>query len=152
MSTPDDLLQPSLAGVEQGTRKIYSTTVGYVSAFFGGPIAGALVATVNSWRLGRMRRDWPLPFGTLVVAALALLPAPLGFFEQLLGWLGEPALRFAWRLAGLAVFGISYLLHRRYHRGMAVMGVEAPSGWLLGILAIVVGIAPLVLMLSGVGQ
>jgi hypothetical protein len=150
VNTSDDLLQPSLAGMEHGTRKIYSTTVGYISSFFGGPIAGALVAAVNSWRLGRMRRDWPLTLGTLVVAAAVLLPAPLGIFEHMLAWLGESGLRFAWRLAGLAVFGVSYLLHRRYHRGMAVMGVAAPSGWLLGILAIVLGTVPLALALSGV--
>ncbi len=149
MSTPDDLLQPSLADTPHGTRKIYSTTVGYIAAFFGGPVAGAIIATVNSWRLGRMRSDWPLPLGTLVVVALALLPAPLGLFEQLRGWLGEAGLCLAWRVAGIAVFGISYLMHRNYHRGMAVMGVAAPSGWLLGILAIVAGAAPLVFALSG---
>jgi hypothetical protein len=148
MGVPEHLLRPSLSGTGGRGRKLYSTTVGYIAAFFGGPLAAVVIALVNSHRLGRQSREWPLALGALLLSAVVVLPAPWGLLDWALLRLEESGLKLAWRVLGLGVFAASYLLHRKYHRSMEVMGVKAPSGWLLGITAIVLGQVPLVVSLS----
>jgi hypothetical protein len=142
MQDRNELLQPSLGSDASPASSIYSATTGYVAAFFGGPIGGAAVALTNSWRLKRLGKDWPL---ALVAIALTVGTA---WWEQRAGglaWLdshfGRSGQRFAVRIVGLAMFGIIYLIHRRYYRNMVMMGIKPPAGWGVGIAAVIVGMA-----------
>lgn len=150
MRSNDDLLQPSLER-SGSARSIYSSTVGYLSGFIGGPVAAVIVAMVNSHRLGRLGMDWYLAVLGLALAVLVLAPAPWGFALQMADSFGASGARIAYRIAGLAVFGVFYLVHARYHRNMEIVGIKAPSGWILGIVATLAGVLSAVL-LSALGQ
>ena len=138
----DDLLQPSLGSEAGRETSIYSTTTGYMSAFFGGPLATAGIALMNSYRLKRLGTDWPLG-----LAALALTLGILwwevrgGGQEWLIAHLGRKGPSLVTSFAGLATFGVIYAVHRKYYRNMELIGLKAPSGWLPGIAAIVLGAA-----------
>ena len=142
MDPNSELLRPSLGSHDSPATAIYSVRTGYLSAFFGGPLAAAAVALVNAHRLKRLRTDWP-------VAALAVLTSlALAWWEIRAGgrsWLdsrlGSGGSVFAVRITGLAVFGVVYVMHRMYYRGMAVMGVKAPHGLALGLGLAIAGIA-----------
>lgn len=140
MSQDNDLLSPSLSPSRGGRRSIYSATVGYVAGFFGGPVSAAVVAMVNSYRLQRVRADWPLAVLAVVLAGLLAGPDSWGISNRIADAMGDNAARFVWRLGGLLIFAAFYWAHRAYYRSMSVMGIEPPSGWLLGIGAIVAGI------------
>jgi hypothetical protein len=138
----NELLKPSLGSEASAATSIYSTTTGYLAAFFGGPIGGAAIALTNSWRLKRLGKDWPL---ALVAIALTV---GMAWWEQRAGglaWLtkqlGSSGPRFAVRVVGLAMFAVIYLIHRRYYRNMDMMGITAPKGYAPGIAAIIAGIA-----------
>ncbi len=142
MSDHDNLLRPSLSGTNVPANAIYSATTGYVVAFLGGPVAAAAIALTNSWRLRRLARDWPV-----ALLALALLHAMLwwqlrqGGYEWLtqhLGSTGPQALR---SVVSLLFFCGIYLLHYRSYRSMRLLGLKAPSGWVPGLIAIVIGVA-----------
>ena len=142
MPDVNELLRPSLGSEASPATSIYSTTVGYIAAFFGGPIGGTAIALTNSWRLKRLGKDWPL--GVIAVA----LTGGMAWWEQRAGginWLnahfGSGGQRFAVRVVGLAMFAVIYLIHRRYYRSMDMMGIKPPSGWIPGIAATVGGIA-----------
>jgi hypothetical protein len=140
--TDNDLLRPSLSGADAHATSIYSATTGYVSAFIGGPIGAAVVAMVNSWRLNRLAQDWPM--GLLAV----LLTATLLYWETHIGgsaWLnahfGRSGASMILRVLGIAYFVCIYGLHYKSYRNMSLLGIEPPSGWVLGIVAIAIGTA-----------
>ena len=142
MADRNELLQPSLGSEASAATSIYSTTTGYLAAFFGGPLGGAAIALTNSWRLKRLGKDWPL-----ALVALALTGG-MAWWEQRAGglaWLtshfGSSGQRFAVRVVGIAMFAVIYLIHRRYYRNMEMLGITSPSGWIPGIAAILGGIA-----------
>lgn len=140
MSLPEDLLKPTLGGAASGGARLHSAATGYLASFFGGPVAGAIVALANSRRLGRMRQDWPLLPGALLVEGLLqmwLLRGGARLMEAALGQVGPVLMN---RVVGLLFFGAIYLLHKRYYRGARVMGLGAANGILIGILAIATGI------------
>jgi hypothetical protein len=141
MNDPDDLLRPSLSGTNAQATAIYSATTGYVAAFLGGPVGGAVIAMMNSWRLRRLSKDWPI-----ALLAVALLYAMLHWEYQQGGndWLtrhlgssGPSALR---SVVSLLFFCGIYLLHYKSYRSMQLLGLKAPSGWVPGIVAVVIGI------------
>lgn len=113
--------------------------MGYLASFFGGPVAGAIVALANASRLKRLRRDWFLLPTALLVEILYLL----WLRRDGAGWIEGMDLSptVPWRLLGLLFFAAIYFLHRRYYRSMEVLGIKAASGWVVGILALVAGIA-----------
>ena len=121
---------------------IYSATTGYVAAFIGGPVAGAVIALINSWRLRRLSKDWPL-----ALLALAILHTMLfweyrdGGNEWLTRYLGDSGPRVLRSVVSLLFFCGIYLLHYKSYRSMQVLGIKAPPGWIPGIVAIVIGIA-----------
>ncbi len=138
----NDLLQPSLSASDATGVSIYSTAAGYIVSYFGGPLAAAIIALLNSFHLGRLHKDWP--FG-----ALALLAVP-GYFKWLqVGggqrWLsaviGQWSIPYVYRLMGVLFFGLAYLMHRRYYRSMALIGVPARPGWIPGVGAVMAGMA-----------
>lgn len=142
MPTHDpNLLAPSLTGTG-ATPALYSAGTGYLSAFFGGPLAGAVIALLNARRLGRLTRD-----GWLAGLALAVTVAFVWWLERaggealLVRALGSNGPRLGLRIAGLAFFGLAYLTHRRYYRSAQILGMPAPAGWIPGILAVVAGVA-----------
>ncbi|HKE45115.1 MAG TPA: hypothetical protein VKB41_11330 [Steroidobacteraceae bacterium] len=136
----NELLQPSLDSDKGAATSIYSTTTGYMAAFFGGPLGGAVIALLNSHRLRRLAVDWPLG-----VVALAITTGTLwwevrsGGTRWLVENLGPSGPRVAVRIMGLAMFGIVYLAHGKYYRNMSLFGLKPPSGWVPGIAAIVGG-------------
>jgi hypothetical protein len=140
MNDRDELLRPSLGSETSPETSIYSATTGFLAAFFGGPLAGAIVAMVNAWRLKRLASDWPL-----AVAAIALTVGLVWWEERGGGaqWLfdvaGRSGVEIALRVAGLAFFSVVYAIHRSYYRSMELFAVEPPSGWALGVGAIVAG-------------
>jgi hypothetical protein len=140
MNDQDDLLRPSLSGTKVPATAIYSATTGYVAAFLGGPVAAAVVAMINSWRLRRLSKDWPL-----ALLAVALLYAMLRWefrqggnewLTQHLGSSGPQALR---SVVSLLFFCGIYLLHYRSYRSTQLLGLKAPSGWVPGIIAVIIG-------------
>jgi hypothetical protein len=140
MNDHDDLLKPSLSGTNAQATAIYSATTGYVAAFLGGPVAAATIAMLNSWRLRRLSKDWPL-----ALLAVALLYAMLsweyqkGGDEWLTRYLGSSGPRALRSVVSLVFFCGIYLLHHRSYRSMQLLGVKAPSGWVPGIIAVILG-------------
>ena len=59
MDRDSDLLRPSLTTDRSPAAAIYSVRTGFLTAFFGGPIGGATIALLNSYRLKRLAVDWP---------------------------------------------------------------------------------------------
>ncbi len=141
MNDHDDLLRPSLSGTNAQATAIYSATTGYVVAFLGGPVAAAIIALLNSWRLRRLSKDWPL-----ALLAVAVLYAMLSWEYQkggnawLTQYLGSSGPRVLQSAVSLLFFCGIYLLHYRSYRSMQVLGLKAPSGWVPGIIAVVVGV------------
>jgi hypothetical protein len=134
------LLEPTLSGESTQTPAIHSATTGYLAAFLGGPIGGALVALENARRLRRLSSDWWLgAVGVASTAALMWWERRAGGLEWLVARFGSGGPRFGLRILGLAFFALAYLVHRRYYRNMAFYGIPAPSGWILGFAAIVIG-------------
>jgi hypothetical protein len=141
MMDPDsDLLRPSLTAGRNPAAAIYSIRTGFLSAFFGGPIAGAAIALLNAYRLKRLTMDWPI--GLIAIAFSAIL----GWFETHGGWhrldasFGQGSDIYATRIINLMFFGIVYAFHRTYYKSMAVLAIESPNGLLVGIGAIILGL------------
>jgi hypothetical protein len=139
------LLEPSLASDEQGVQVPYSARAGFMVAFFGGVFAIVIFSALNAKRLGRMRQDLVphILVGLLMFAAVsgvAYLDAQgvrFAIFE-LLGD-AERGKRYFFRLVALGLFGLSYLLHRRYYRSADLMVTSFPNPWPWGIGSAVIG-------------
>lgn len=139
-----DLLQPSLQGPRLG-KAPYSQTVGFVCAFFGGPLAVLIFGGVNAWRLGRWPGDlrWLLPGALLWIGFEALLllhPAGKDLVALLQPWFGQRSAELLMRALALAFFaGTALWLHRREHRMADLLGLDRPSGWTAGLLMLLLG-------------
>jgi hypothetical protein len=139
--TDNDLLQPSLSGSDVPATSIYSATTGYVAAFVGGPIGGAVVAMVNSWRLKRLSKDWPMALlAVLLTWTLLHWETRMGGNGWLVEHLGRSGPRMLLRVVALVYFVGIYGLHYKSYRNMALLGIVPPSGWVLGAAAIVIGL------------
>ncbi|HEY2782033.1 MAG TPA: hypothetical protein VGI90_14725 [Steroidobacteraceae bacterium] len=141
METRDNLLQATLGHDDSPATSIYSVRTGYLSSFFGGPLAGATVALANAYRLKRLGTDWPI--GLLALAATI---GPMwwwihGGAKWLADYAGRDAQSVAFRVLGLGFFALVYGWHRRYYRNMAFFGLKPPSGWPIGIAAVIGGLA-----------
>jgi hypothetical protein len=137
MGTPEDLLEPTLGHRASPATSIYSAQTGYVVSFLGGPLAGATIALANAYRLKRLRTDWPL-----ALLAIAATVGPMWWwFRGGAHWIaahaGGDAGAVAFRALGLGFFALVYGWHRQYYRNMAFLGLPPPSGWLMGIAAVV---------------
>ena len=140
--TDNDLLQPSLSGSDVPATSIYSATTGYVAAFVGGPIGGAVVAMVNAWRLNRVSKDWPMALlAVLITWTLLYWETRMGGNGWLVEHLGASGPRMLLRVLALAYFVGIYGLHYKSYRNMALLGIVPPSGWVLGVVGIVIGLA-----------
>jgi hypothetical protein len=135
-----ELLRPSLTGGRGAPAAIYSVRTGFLASFFGGPIAGVLVALSNSHRLRRLSLEAPILLLTLVTTLAVRWWIILKGRHWLDGLLGKGSLSYVIQLLGLAFFGVAYSLHRPYYRSMSLLGLQVPNGLGLGLAAIGLGI------------
>jgi hypothetical protein len=145
----NDLLQPSIGRVDSPQRAIYSATAGYLTAFFGGPFAAIGMAGLNAWRLGRLRTDALALAGgiALAVGLVAFLLRPELFGYQELEFAARDV-RIASRVLALLLFGAYWLMHRRYYRGMQILGLEPPRPWPAAIACVAVNFAAMMLLVK----
>lgn len=140
-----DLLRPSLSPSNRIERAPYSLQVGFLSAFFGGPLAAVGMSMLNSWRMGTLQRD------AILLGAMGLLGAGLvgllavgsaegaAWLVTLERWFGRNAGSYLERLGGLLLFAGEAALHRREQRAADLFGLPRPNGWIVGIAFIVGG-------------
>jgi hypothetical protein len=157
----DDLLKPTLSGEGSG-KSLYSARALFFTGFFGGPVAVIFLSALNSKKLNRLRND--------IIFYLMAIIVLFAFFHDVIGvpenaegfrWLGElrrtnPVLRYGPRVLGLIFWALSYGLHRKFHKAMALLDLPPLPPWGAGILCsiiggiIQVGIVFLVLSIRGV--
>jgi hypothetical protein len=141
MNTREDLLKPSLGQSDSPANSIYSARTGYIASFFGGPLGGAIIALANAYRLKRLKVDWPIG-----VLALAVTIGPIGWWmrggaQWAAAYGGRDAAQVGFRVVGLGFFAVVYAWHRRYYRNMTLFGIKPPTGTLIGLVAVVAGLA-----------
>lgn len=143
--TVDHLLRPSLAA-RAPAEPIYSVRASFLTAFFGGLFAAAVIGGLNARRAGRLQKDlWILVVASVAWAA-AMVWAGHGMAAGTLpSWLdfgGSPqrGVRYTGRFLGMALFGIVYLRHRQIYRALALVGEEAPNPWRAALTSIGLGI------------
>ncbi len=140
MIQDSELLRPSLTADLDTPRPIYSVRTAFLSSFFGGPVAGAIIALLNSHRLRRLKTDWPI--AVLAVGSSALLQWTMTrhLWGPVNAMLGAGSARYGYELLSLAFSGVVYALHRPYYRSMSLLGLSVPNGTAVGVAAIVCGI------------
>jgi hypothetical protein len=114
----DDLLRPTLSAYSRPPA-LYHKTGFALAAFFGGPVGAAVYSLANTGRLSRLKQDAP----TIVIVTASALLIPMMLLRGL----------------GLACFGATYFLHRRFFRAARVSGVKTLPSWPVGIAALVTG-------------
>lgn len=127
-----DLLQPSI-GAAAPAHPIYSQTALFVPAFFGGPVAAAVVFGINAARLRRLPQD----AGWIAAGVLLVLLVPW----LALRWDAQPYLRYLVRGAGVLAALAYAWRHRPHYRAQELFGVNSPSGWGVGFAALLAGMA-----------
>jgi hypothetical protein len=135
-----ELLTPSLSADTRVPQAIYSAGTGFLASFLGGPMAGAVIALVNSQRLQRLRTDWPIALLALAITVLIRLSVVDHFWDWLDPLLGRGSISFVYQLVGMVLFGAIYALHKPYYRSMSLFGLKTPNGIVPGLLAIAVGL------------
>lgn len=133
----EELLTPSLTSGRP--EPIFSAGALVATAFFGGPLAVALLGAENSRRLGRLRRDGLMILGFVLLGAASFLAAlylwPPGDERSM-----SRNARIAVRVVAFGLVGCFYLLHRGPYRAMQATGTEPPSPWGPAVAAIFAGI------------
>jgi hypothetical protein len=76
-------------------------------------------------------------FGVVLALGLFWWQIRLGGNEWLVSVVGRGA-RLADEVAGVAYFLVALFVHRPFYRHMALAGIDSPSGWRVGIMAVVV--------------
>lgn len=141
MIQDSELLRPSLTADVDPRRPIYSVRTGFLSSFFGGPVAGASIALLNSQRLRRLKTDWPIAVLALVSSGLLQWSIARHGWRWLNGLMGDSSSNYVYQLLSLAFSGVVYAIHRPYYRSMMLLGLKAPNGTVVGVAAIAFGIA-----------
>lgn len=140
MESRESLLQSTLGQADTPATWIYSARTGYLSSFFGGPLAGAAIALVNAYRLKRLAKDWPIGLLAAAETIGALWWWRHGGESWVVELVGRDAQQILFRILGLGFFFLVYGWHREYYRNMAVLGIKPESGAYLGIAAVVGGL------------
>jgi hypothetical protein len=151
-----DLLKPSLSP-EAGRpfAAPYSTTSGFVAAFFGGPFGALVAAGMNVHRLRRWRQDavWFAAGLLLAFAWVWLLPQAPAYPAWRSGVaevLGRNGWHYVERALSLALFLVACARHRQIERAADLFGLPRPNGWIGGIAATVAGFVLHVLVAAAV--
>ncbi|MGE5689150.1 MAG: hypothetical protein ACM33B_01205 [Pseudomonadota bacterium] len=130
----DELLSPSLGGYVAPKERPWHTGSIFYVAFFGGILAGAVLAWINAGRLPVSRRR---RLAVPVLGALGLLATILAAlaFDLSRG----DAIRFATRIVGVAGFVAIYWLLKPAERVYVTFGPDDDEAfeslWLPGVLA-----------------
>ena len=133
-----DLLRPTLTDSDR-LRPIYSARTGFLTSFFGGPMAGAIVTGVNAYRLGRLSKDgWLVALGVSAAVAVLWWLIRLDGQDWLRTTIGRNGPRLVNNVAGSAFFSISYLVHRPFYRTMEFAGITPPNGWVVGLASVLI--------------
>jgi hypothetical protein len=140
MDHNSDLLRPSLSADHNPSAAIYSLRTEFLTSFFGGPIAGAAIALLNSYRLKRLSVDWPIGLIAIAFSTLLAWLATHGGWHWLDAALGRGSGSIGARVINLVFFTIVYAFHRTYFKSMSVLGIAAPNGLAVGIGAIILGL------------
>lgn len=140
MDHNSDLLRPSLSADHNPSAAIYTIRTAFLTTFIGGPIAGAAIALLNSYRLKRLTADWPLVLVAMALSALLAWMATHGGWHWLDAALGRGSGSIGARVINLVYFAIVYAVHRTYFKSMSVLGITAPNGLPVGIGAIILGL------------
>lgn len=153
----EGLLQPSLDVEARPVAAPYSVQATFFTGFFGGPFAAIALLAVNSLRLRRQGRDWPV-LGVCLLGAIFVgwvLHGPSPAFTFIRDWLssvlGPSSVRYAYRLVALLIVGVGYLMHRREQRNAEIFGLTRPNGWVAGLLCIAGGLALLGILMVAMG-
>jgi hypothetical protein len=139
----EHLLRPSLANTSTAAT-LYSPCSSFLLGFFMGPLPLILYSALNSLRLKRA--------GDMVAYAIALTafgaliyasfmdprPAALVWINAQLG--AGASMRGAARILAIVLWGCFYLMHRKEHRSVELLG-ERPSPWIAAISCAVAGSA-----------
>lgn len=153
----EDLLQPTLGADARPAAAPYSVQATFFTGFFGGPFAAIALLGVNSSRLRRLGRDWPVLVACLIAAIFLgwVLHGSAQAVSPVRDWLsdtmGQNGVRYAYRLVALIFVGVGYLLHRREQRNTDVLGLSRPNGWVAGGICTAGGIALLAILIAGTG-
>lgn len=144
MSRRPDLLRPTVSEPAQLAAAPYTVQAGFVTAFFGGPLAAAAMLAVNAWRLRRLPRDagWVALIAVAFVAWLAFMhqtEAGRALQRQMTDAVGRNAMSIAARLIALVACLGGAWLHRREQRSADLFGLARPNGWGLGVALILLG-------------
>lgn len=140
-----ELLRPSLTPTDRIERAPYSLQTGFVSAFFGGPLAAVGMLVLNAVRMETLQRDaiWLGAAGLLGIGWVWLLIAAgadgAAWLAALAHWLGPNAGGYLERLGGLLLFAGAAALHRREQRAADLFALARPNGWIAGIALILGG-------------
>ena len=148
MDHNSDLLRPSLSADHNPSAAIYTVRTAFLTTFIGGPVAGAAIALLNSYRLRRLSVDWPLALIAIALSALLAWMATHGGWHWLDAALGRGSGSIGARVINLIFFAIVYAFHRTYFKSMSVLGLAAPNGLLVGIGAIILGLLATVGMMK----
>ncbi|MFC0252740.1 hypothetical protein [Massilia consociata] len=137
----EHLLRPSLAN-NRAAVALYSPQSSFLLGFFMGPLPLILYSALNSIRLQRPRDT--LAYAIALAAFLALVyasfleprPAALAWINDQLG--EGNSMRGATRILAVVLWGCFYLMHRKEHRSVDLLGTR-PSPWIAAIGCAVAG-------------
>jgi len=99
---------------------IYSLRTEFLTSFFGGPIAGAAIALLNSYRLKRLGVDWPIGLIAIAFSALLAWLATHGGWHWLDAALGRGSGSIGARVINLVLFTIVYAFTERTSKYVSV--------------------------------
>ena len=141
-----DLLTPSLSASTQPVA-FYSVVAHLLVAWFGGPIGIAAFVAVNLWQAGIIKKYLPIVVIFAVVAlawTVALVASALDGLN--LPWIDTEQslfsqLRMANRVIAVSIFGVFYLICRRYFKASHLAGEPKHSPWIAGGACAIFGMA-----------
>ena len=130
----DDLLKPTIVDTPASVDRPWRVDSLVYPAFFGGPIAAAVLGAINARRLGVSGRTISLIAAAGATALAAQLLVAAFFLQETSG----SVQRFSYSLAGVAVWGVVQVAQRRPFRVFLLRGGEPASLWGPGVGMVIV--------------
>ncbi|MDQ1647234.1 MAG: hypothetical protein QOJ50_3418 [Cryptosporangiaceae bacterium] len=129
----DELLQPTVPALDPSRTPPWRQSSQAYVAFFGGTLAGTVIAWVNSGRLGASARQRAAIVGTGVVLLALAVPVVLWAVRSDSGL----SLRLLTRIPAVAAYGIQARIVRPLDRSFSLRGGERASLWAPGLVTVV---------------